>query len=168
MYIRPVHAELDPETLHALIRANPLGLLTTAIPHPTHATIQTSHVPFVLDVPDDSPLEERKGKGKRVLRGHMARANPQVKAMIHTVTQTSYQWRSQFRHRRSWWTERFQQWRRSRLPPYPSPHSLPSPHPLLHYPQILHLHQTRYRKSSADMGFRRCPDLRPSTSPPPL
>jgi len=69
MYIRPVHAELDPETLHALIRANPLGLLTTAIPHPTHATIQTSHVPFVLDVPDDSPLEERKGKGKRVFAG---------------------------------------------------------------------------------------------------
>jgi hypothetical protein len=69
MYIRPVHAELDHETLHALIRANPLGLLTTAIPHPTHATIQTSHVPFVLDVPDDSPLEERKGKGKRVFAG---------------------------------------------------------------------------------------------------
>lgn len=81
MYIRPVHAELEIPTLHQLIRANPLGLFTTAIPHPTHATIQTSHVPFVLD-----PSPDEKGNG--VLRGHMARANPQVKAMIYALTES--------------------------------------------------------------------------------
>ena len=78
MYIRPVHAELDAATLHSFIRQYPLGLLTTSIPHPQHATIQTSHVPFVLDV---SPIDH---DHKGTLRGHMARANPQVKSMIHS------------------------------------------------------------------------------------
>ena len=75
MYIRPVHAELDLPTLHAFIRANPLGLLTTSIPHASHATLQTSHIPFTVY------SEGEKG----TLRGHMARPNPQVKAMIDSV-----------------------------------------------------------------------------------
>ncbi|TRM61280.1 putative transcriptional regulator [Schizophyllum amplum] len=65
MYLRAVHAEHDIPTLQAFIRANPLGLLTT------------SHIPFVLDIPDETSTEEL-----GTLRGHMARANPQTKAML--------------------------------------------------------------------------------------
>lgn len=92
MHIRAVHAELSPPKLHAFIRENPLGLITTAISHPGHALIQTSHVPFVLAVPPTSASADSDGgisPGKAVLRGHMARANPQVKAMIHSVTSSS-------------------------------------------------------------------------------
>ncbi|KAH6915784.1 transcriptional regulator PAI 2-type [Coprinopsis sp. MPI-PUGE-AT-0042] len=81
MYIRPVHAELDVPTLHAFIKEHSLGLFTTAIPHKDHPTIQTSHIPFVLDTPTDpSPEDPHPGLG--VLRGHIARANPQAKIMI--------------------------------------------------------------------------------------
>lgn len=73
MYIRPVHAELDIPTLHAFIRKYPLGLFTTAIPHPFSSTIHTTHIPFVLD-------EDIGEKG--TLRGHIARANPQTKSVI--------------------------------------------------------------------------------------
>jgi transcriptional regulator len=77
MYIRPVHAELDPAVLHAFIRTYPLGLLTTAIPHSSIPTIQTTHIPFVLDTPQAGPA---------ILRGHIARANPQTKAMLSAVS----------------------------------------------------------------------------------
>lgn len=72
MYIRAVHAELDVPTLQAFIKENPLGLFTTAIPHESIATIQTSHVPFVIDTVGENG----------VLRGHMARANPQAKVLV--------------------------------------------------------------------------------------
>ena len=84
MYIRPVHAELDLPTLHAFIRANPLGLFTTSIPHATHDTIQTSHIPFILHPEGD----------KGVLRGHMARANPQCKVLIDSVKPRTSFWGS--------------------------------------------------------------------------
>ncbi|CAD6573474.1 MAG: hypothetical protein TREMPRED_000834 [Tremellales sp. Tagirdzhanova-0007] len=83
MYIRPVHAELDLPTLYAFIGQNPLGLFTTAIPHPIHPTLQTSHIPFVLDLPDTGSAQ------KGMLRGHMSRANPQSKAMVDAVMMTS-------------------------------------------------------------------------------
>jgi transcriptional regulator len=76
MYIRPVHAELDVPTLHAFVQKYSLGLLTTSIQHPEHATLQTTHIPFVLD---------RDIGEKGTLRGHMARANPQTKAIIAVV-----------------------------------------------------------------------------------
>ncbi|KAI0730554.1 negative transcriptional regulator [Earliella scabrosa] len=81
MYLRAVHAEHDLPTLRAFIRANPLGIFTTAIDSPGHPFLQSSHIPWVLDVPEsagDSDLG--------TLRGHMARANPQVKAMIAELT----------------------------------------------------------------------------------
>ncbi|KAI0072251.1 hypothetical protein K474DRAFT_1728385 [Panus rudis PR-1116 ss-1] len=84
MYIRPVHAELDLRTLHQFIRQYPLGLFTTAIPHPTHATLQTTHIPFVLDSPTDYDTDSSRG----VLRGHMARANPQCKAIIDSLVES--------------------------------------------------------------------------------
>ncbi|KAH9893641.1 negative transcriptional regulator [Cubamyces lactineus] len=84
MYLRPVHAEHAISTLRAFIRANPLGVFTTAIDAPPFPFLQSSHIPWVLDVPEDAE-EEHLG----TLRGHMARANPQVKAMIAELTSQS-------------------------------------------------------------------------------
>lgn len=73
MYIRPVHAELDVGVLQDFVRTYPLGEMTTAIKSDIAATIQTTHMPFVLDAgADGSP---------GVLRAHMARANPQAKVL---------------------------------------------------------------------------------------
>lgn len=80
MYIKPIHAELDVPTLHAFIKQNPLGLFTIAIPNEKHSTIQTTHIPFVLDAPDEVS-ETSLG----VLRGHIGRANPQSKIMIEQL-----------------------------------------------------------------------------------
>lgn len=73
MYIRPVHAELDVAKLHDFVRAWPLGQFTTAIAHPTIDTLQTTHIPWVLYADEGE---------YGVLRGHMARANPQAKAIV--------------------------------------------------------------------------------------
>ena len=99
MYIRPVHAELDVPTLQEFIRKYPLGLFTTSINHPDHPTIQTTHIPFVLDVPNSPfPHNGPSSEGDEAssvsppnlgtLRGHMARANPQTKVMISSLTST--------------------------------------------------------------------------------
>lgn len=77
MYIRPVHAETDLRVLRKLIRDNPLGLLTTGIRSEKFPFLQASHIPFVLDVEDESS-ETELGH----LRGHIARANPHSKAMV--------------------------------------------------------------------------------------
>lgn len=78
MYIRPAHAEHDIPTLHAFIRENALGVLTTAIASPTQHFLQSSHIPWLLD--------EGGEKGLGILRGHIARANPQAQAMIADLT----------------------------------------------------------------------------------
>ncbi|KAJ6473576.1 putative FMN-binding domain-containing protein [Mycena vitilis] len=80
MYLRAVHAESDIPTLRDLIRAFPLGVLTTAISSPNFPLIQSSHIPFVLDVSDESSTTDL---GR--LRGHIARANPQAKVMIEAL-----------------------------------------------------------------------------------
>ena len=81
MYLRSEHAEHDIPTCHSLIRNNPLGVITTAIPSPTHPLLQSSHIPWILDVPSSSPPSSSSSDLGR-LRGHMARANPQTKAII--------------------------------------------------------------------------------------
>lgn len=89
MYIRPVHAELDVPTLQAFIQQYPLGLLTTSIAHPDHAKLQTTHIPFVIDIPDVpegvEPEAAQASSSLGVLRGHIARANPQYKAMAASL-----------------------------------------------------------------------------------
>ena len=92
MYIRPVHAELDVAKLHSFVKANAFGLLTTHLPHPTIAPLQSTHIPFVIDPPADGLTSSVDADGKAIpgkplgrLRGHMARANPQCKAMIDTL-----------------------------------------------------------------------------------
>lgn len=81
MYLRTVHAEHHIPTLHDFIRANPLGIFTTAIDSSSHPLIQSSHIPWILDVQDETSETEL-----GVLRGHMARANPQSKAIIENLT----------------------------------------------------------------------------------
>lgn len=81
MYIRDVHAERDLRVLRQLIHDNPLGLLTTGIQSATHPFLQTSHIPFLLDVEDETS-ETEVGR----LRGHLARQNPQSKAIIEALT----------------------------------------------------------------------------------
>ncbi|RDX51336.1 negative transcriptional regulator [Lentinus brumalis] len=81
MYLRAAHAEHDLPTLRDFIRANPLGIITTAIDAPEFPFLQSSHIPWLLDV---SPDAKETSLGK--LRGHMARANPQVKAMVAELT----------------------------------------------------------------------------------
>lgn len=78
MFLRDSHVEKDLGVLHQLIRDNPLGLLTTAIESESHPFLQASHIPMVLDAPSDTE--------PGVLRCHIARQNPQSKAMIEELT----------------------------------------------------------------------------------
>ncbi len=84
MYLREAHAESSLPALRQLIRDHPLGVFTTAVASPNFPLIQCTHIPFVLDVGDDSS-ETELGR----LRGHMARQNPQAKAMIESLTSGS-------------------------------------------------------------------------------
>lgn len=81
MYLRGVHAEHHLPTLRAFIRANPLGIFTTAIDSPNFPFLQSSHIPWILDVQDDNSETEL-----GTLRGHMARANPQSKSLIEHLS----------------------------------------------------------------------------------
>lgn len=86
MHLRKEHAELDIPALQRFIRANPLGLLTTAIPSSTSSfpLLQSTHVPFILDVDDSNDASAAAAPLGR-LRGHMARQNPQARAMIEAL-----------------------------------------------------------------------------------
>ncbi|KAF4309983.1 Negative transcriptional regulator [Botryosphaeria dothidea] len=80
MHLRAPHAEHHLPTLRAFLRAHPLGVLTTAIASPTRSFpfLQSTHIPWLLDVADDESSATELG----ILRGHMARANPQAQALI--------------------------------------------------------------------------------------
>lgn len=80
MYLRPIHADASISTLRQLIRANPLGLLTTAIRAESSPLIQSTHIPFLLDVQDEGSETEL-----GVLRAHLARQNPHSKTMIEAI-----------------------------------------------------------------------------------
>lgn len=80
MHLLTAHAEFDLVRLQQFIRRNPLGLFTTAVPHPTIPLLQTSHIPFLLDTPDPAQ--------PGVLRGHIARANPQFKALVEALAES--------------------------------------------------------------------------------
>lgn len=82
MHLKVPHGETDLRVLRKLVRENPLGLITTAISSPNFPLLQTSHIPFLLDVQDESS-ETELGR----LRGHMTRVNPQSKAMIEALTE---------------------------------------------------------------------------------
>ena len=84
MYLRGVHADATIPMLRQLIRSNPLGILTTAIPSKTYPKILSSHIPFILDIHDEGDESEH-----GVLRGHLARMNPQSKTMIDEIQSRS-------------------------------------------------------------------------------
>lgn len=122
MYLRAVHAETHLEPLIALIRQNPLGLLTTAITSENHPLIQHTHLPWVIEPPTNLDTLESTGQAdaKPVgnvkqpvlglegckLRGHMARANPHSKALMEAVgvsngtvgTEVTVSFRSESQH----------------------------------------------------------------------
>lgn len=82
MYLRAVHAEPSIKALFEFIKENPLGILTTAISSPSYPFLQSSHIPWVLDSYTDDPDAPVKGR----LRGHLARQNPQSKAIIESLS----------------------------------------------------------------------------------
>lgn len=88
MYLRAAHAETDVATLQQFIRDNPLGILTTAIPSPNYPLLQCSHIPLVLDVEDRHEDDSQDGQNPHlgVLRGHIARQNPQAKAIMESLS----------------------------------------------------------------------------------
>ncbi|PWY77318.1 transcriptional regulator [Aspergillus sclerotioniger CBS 115572] len=77
MFIPSVHNEPDREVLLQFIKENPLGILITGIDSSQQDFLQCTHVPFVLDQPEDSKPP--------CLRAHIAKQNPQVKAMLEAV-----------------------------------------------------------------------------------
>ncbi|KAI5458697.1 transcriptional regulator PAI 2-type [Mariannaea sp. PMI_226] len=82
MYLRAAHVETDLRVLRRLIHDNPLGLLTTGIPSQKYSFLQTSHIPFALDVEDESS-ETELGR----LRGHLAKMNPHSKSMMDSLSE---------------------------------------------------------------------------------
>ncbi|GAP89345.2 putative transcriptional regulator [Rosellinia necatrix] len=77
MHFPAHHVEKAIPVLRKLVRDNPLGVLTTAIRSESAPFILSSHVPFLLDVKDENSPDEL-----GVLRAHIARQNPQAKALI--------------------------------------------------------------------------------------
>lgn len=80
MHIPAYHGEHDSATLESFIKTNPLGQLTTAIPLAGQETIQVSHIPWVLTPSSDGSAAK--------LRGHVARANPQIKSILASLEKT--------------------------------------------------------------------------------
>ncbi|KAL6695702.1 putative FMN-binding domain-containing protein [Trichoderma pleuroticola] len=81
MFPPPVHTESSIPVLRQLIRDFPLSVLITAVPSDTHPLIPVSHIPFLLDVNDESRETEL-----GTLRGHMTHQNPQSRAITDAVS----------------------------------------------------------------------------------
>lgn len=100
MYLKPETTVSDWSAVEAFLAEHPLGLLTTAIPLVGQPTMQASHVPF-LYLPPASPPPTLTGSGSSGvcgtwsstasggeeidlgrLRCHLARSNPQAKALL--------------------------------------------------------------------------------------
>lgn len=81
MHLPAVNIEKRPAVLHSFIYANPLGILTTSLRLAGYPLLQSSHIPWVIDS-DLKGGTETLGR----LRGHIARQNPQAKAIIETLT----------------------------------------------------------------------------------
>lgn len=80
MYLRAVHAEPHIPALRQFIQENPFGLIISAIKSANFPTIQCTHIPWVLDVQDETSETEL-----GILRGHMAKPNPHSKALTEAA-----------------------------------------------------------------------------------
>lgn len=87
MYMKEIYTDSTPSTLHTFIQQNPLGVLTTAISSPPHPLLQSTHIPWVLDIPSPTTIDDTNNKIK--LRGHIARANPQCAAILDSLATQS-------------------------------------------------------------------------------
>jgi len=88
MYLREVHKDLELAHLYEFIQKNPLGVLTTAIKSPLYPFLQSSHIPWVLDIPDTPPTSDDSKSIKAIFRGHLALANPHAKALLALAAET--------------------------------------------------------------------------------
>ncbi|BCR98110.1 FMN-binding negative transcriptional regulator [Aspergillus luchuensis] len=88
MYMKEIYTDSTPSTLHTFIQQNPLGVLTTAIPSPLHPLLQSTHIPWVLDIPPPTTTTDDTNN-KIKLRGHIARANPQCAAILDSLATQS-------------------------------------------------------------------------------
>lgn len=92
MYLRAAHAEANVALLQEFVKQNPLGILTTAIKSAIHPFIQSSHIPFILDVAESGDTNandtEDGHKTYGILRGHMAKQNPQAKVLMEALLAT--------------------------------------------------------------------------------
>lgn len=92
MYLRAIHSTYHLPTLYDFIKSHPLGLLTTYLPIDAFVPIQSSHIPWVLDPAEsseqDASVRAQKTEPLGTLRGHLARANPQAKAIIAAAGQS--------------------------------------------------------------------------------
>ncbi|PWY84791.1 negative transcriptional regulator [Aspergillus heteromorphus CBS 117.55] len=94
MYLKEIYTDSNPETLHAFIRQHPLGVLTTAIPSATHPLLQSTHLPWLLDVDTTTTTTATDNSSsssapKPKLRGHIAKSNPQCQAILSSLPPTS-------------------------------------------------------------------------------
>lgn len=80
MHLPPHNAELQVVVLEKFIRENPLGILTTAIRSPSLPFLQSSHILLTAG--------EQCGSEYGKLRGHIARQNPQAKAIIEYLLES--------------------------------------------------------------------------------
>ncbi|EED17346.1 transcriptional regulator, putative [Talaromyces stipitatus ATCC 10500] len=88
MYLRTVHAEGNLAILQEFVKQNPLGILNTALKSTVYPFIQSSHIPFVFNVDTSATGHEDNQQGYGVLRGHIAKQNPQAKVLIETLAAT--------------------------------------------------------------------------------
>ena len=97
MYLRPEVISTDWSDAVRFIESHHLGLLTTAIPLSGQPTIQATHIPFLFDAPGTAPTTAVEninniatnsttgiwnGGDLGKLRCHLARSNPQAKALL--------------------------------------------------------------------------------------
>ncbi|KAJ5105480.1 transcriptional regulator [Penicillium alfredii] len=80
MFLPSVHAETDQGVLLQFISENPLGILITGIESAQQDFLQCTHIPWVIDLPNETNTAEPPR-----LRAHIAKQNPQVKAMMDQV-----------------------------------------------------------------------------------
>ncbi|KAL2829210.1 transcriptional regulator PAI 2-type [Aspergillus cavernicola] len=86
MLIQSIYNE-PPEALLDFIQADPLGIFTTGIQSTLYPNLQSNHLPWVHD---RSPISDSNDTApKAILRGHIARANPQCKVMIDSLASYS-------------------------------------------------------------------------------
>ncbi|KAF3407793.1 Uncharacterized protein DPV78_001794 [Talaromyces pinophilus] len=92
MYLRAAHAEANVALLQEFIKQNPLGILTTAIKSAIYPFIQSSHIPFILDLPESNDTNADNAEDGcetyGILRGHMAKQNPQAKVLMEELVAT--------------------------------------------------------------------------------